>query len=54
MSRRKKKKKQFDPAQLARRMARAVLGRPPSARVLPSGKKKRPKHKKLELDRDFD
>ncbi|MGH9787130.1 MAG: hypothetical protein ACRD4U_00325 [Candidatus Acidiferrales bacterium] len=54
MARRKKKKKAFDPAQLARRMARAVLGRPPSGRVLPSGKKKKPKHSKLELDRELD
>jgi hypothetical protein len=54
MARRKKKKKGFDPAQLARRMARALLGRPPSERVVPSGRKKKPKHKKLELDRELD
>jgi len=54
VSRKKKKKKPFDPARLARRMARAVLGRPPSGRVLPSKKRGTPKHKKLELDRDLD
>jgi hypothetical protein len=54
MARRKKTKKAFDPAQLARRMARAVVGRPPSERVLPSKKKEAPKHKKRELEREFE
>ena len=54
MGRRKKKKKEFDPSRLARRMARAVVGRPPSERVLPSKKKEKPKHKKRELDKELD
>jgi hypothetical protein len=54
MARRKKKKKAFDPAQLARRMARAVVGRPPSERVVPSKKVKEGKHKKRDLEREFD
>lgn len=51
---RRKKKKKLDVAQLARRMARAVLGRPPAERVLPSKKEKQSKHKKRELEREFD
>ncbi len=47
----RKKKKKLDPGKLARRMARAVVGRPPSERVLPSRKKETPKHKKRELER---
>jgi len=35
---------------LARRMARAVVGTPPGARVLPPKKKKQPKHKKREWE----
>ncbi|MCI0403429.1 MAG: hypothetical protein L0212_07890 [Acidobacteria bacterium] len=54
MARRKEKKKAFDPAQLARRMARAVVGAPPGERVVPSKKKKEGKHKKRELERELD
>ena len=54
MARRKKKKKAFDPAQLARRMARAVVGAPPGQRILPSKKSKQGKHKKLELEKELE
>ncbi|HXE76159.1 MAG TPA: hypothetical protein VNN18_11080 [Candidatus Xenobia bacterium] len=50
----KRKKKKLDAAALARRMARAVVGRPPSERVVPSKIKKEGKHKKRELEREFD
>ncbi len=49
----KRKKKKLDAGALARRMARAVLGRPPSERVVPP-KKERAKHKKRELERELD
>ena len=48
---RKKKKKKLDPAKLARRMARAVVGAPPGERVLPAKKQKESKHKKRDLER---
>jgi hypothetical protein len=35
-------------------MARAVVGRPASQRVIPSRKKKAAKHKKRELEKEFD
>ncbi len=50
----RKKKKKLDAGKLARRMARAVVGRPPSERVLPSKKKTEGKHKKRELERELD
>ncbi|MFQ5816413.1 MAG: hypothetical protein ACE5H2_00460 [Terriglobia bacterium] len=52
VSRRKRTK--YDPATQARRMARAVLGRPPAGRVIPSKKKKPPKHKRRELERELE
>ena len=54
MARRKKHKKKrgYDPAEQARRLARALLGAPPGARVIPSKKKKAPKHKKRERERE--
>lgn len=52
VSRRRRKK--YDSATHARRMARAVLGRPPSERILPSKKKKAPKHKRRELERELE
>jgi hypothetical protein len=51
---RKKKKRAFDSATQARRLARAVLGRPPSERVVPSKKKENPKHKKRDFERELD
>lgn len=50
--RKRKKKRKYDPTVRARRLARAVIGRPPSERVLPSKKRKRPKHKQRELERE--
>ncbi len=50
----RKKKKKLDAGKLARRMARAVVGRPPSERVLPSKKKETPKHKKRELEKELE
>ena len=47
----RKKKKKLDVGKLARRMARAVVGRPPSERVLPPKKQEQHKHKKRELER---
>ena len=57
MARKKKKKKRpasYDPAGLARRLARAVLGAPPAERVVPSRKKKPAKHKKREFERELE
>ena len=50
----RKKKKKLDAARLARRMARAVLGRPRSEQVIPSKKKKEGKHRKRELERSLE
>jgi len=54
MARRKKRKKKkgYDPAGQARRLARALLGAPPGARVIPSKKQQVPKHKKRERERE--
>ncbi|MBI4467645.1 MAG: hypothetical protein HY656_09510 [Acidobacteria bacterium] len=49
----KKKAAGYDPATQARRLARAVLGTPPPQRVLPPKKKKQPKHKQRELEREW-
>jgi len=49
-----RKKKKLDAGTLARRMARAVVGAPPGERVVPAKKKKEGKHKKRELEREFD
>ncbi len=51
MARRKRKKRVYDSAGQARRLARAVIGTPPPERVVPSKKKKPPKHKKRELEK---
>ena len=51
MARRKRKKRVYDSAGQARRLARAVIGAPPPERVVPSKKKKLPKHKKRELEK---
>ena len=53
MSRRKKKRK-YDPGTQARRLARAVIGTPRPGRVIPSKKKKPPKHKKRELEKEYE
>ena len=50
MGRRKKKKPAYDPGKQARRLARAVLGTPPAERVVPSKKRKPPKHRKRERE----
>ena len=54
MARRKKKPAGYDRAGHVRRLARAVLGQPPAERVVPSKKKKPLKHKKRDLERDWD
>ena len=57
MSRRTKRKKKapaYDAAGQARRMARAVLGTPPAARIVPAKKRRPPKHKKREFERESD
>lgn len=57
MGRRKKRKKkrEYDPAEQARRLARALLGIPPSERIVPAKKhKKKPKHKKREREGEWD
>jgi len=47
MARRKKRRPpKYDPAGQARRLARALLGAPPGARVIPPKKRRPPKHKK--------
>ncbi len=51
MVRRKRKKRVYDSAGQARRLARAVIGTPPPERVVPSKKKKPAKHKKRELEK---
>ncbi|MFB3154064.1 MAG: hypothetical protein ACE10I_06285 [Candidatus Acidiferrales bacterium] len=51
MARRKRKKRVYDSAGQARRLARAVIGAPPPERVVPSKKKKPAKHKKRELEK---
>ncbi len=50
----KKRKRKYDPAEQARRLARAVLGAPPSERIVPSKKQKKPKHKKREQEREWE
>jgi len=54
LTRKKKKKKRpvYDPGAQARRLARALLGRAPGERVIPSKKKKKSKHRKRELERE--
>jgi hypothetical protein len=42
----KKRKKTFQAAREARRVAREVVGSPPPARVVPNRRTKAPKHKK--------
>jgi len=53
MSRQKKKRK-YDPGTQARRLARAIIGTPSYQRVILSKKKKPPKHKKRELERELE
>lgn len=54
VSRKKKKKKAYDPATQARRMARALLGPPPAERVLSDKRRKPSKHKRRELEREME
>ncbi len=49
---RRKKKPAVDSATQTRRLARALLGAPPGARVIPSKKRKPPKHKKRDFTRE--
>ncbi|MFQ5664220.1 MAG: hypothetical protein ACE5HL_10345 [Terriglobia bacterium] len=41
----------YDLGEQVRRLARAVVGRPPPERILTPKRKKRSKHKKQELER---
>ena len=53
MARRKKRKPpKYDSAGQARRLARALLGAPPGARVIPPKRHKSQKHKKRERERE--
>ncbi len=54
MARRKKKQPGYDRAGHVRRLARAVLGQPPAERVVPSKKKNPLKHKKRDLEREWE
>ncbi len=55
VSRRKKKRPpKYDPTTQARRLARAVLGQVPPERVLPNKRKKKPKHKRRDVDRELE
>jgi len=53
MSKRKKKRR-YDAGAQARRLARALIGTLPHERVIPSKKKKPPRHKKHELEEEFE
>ena len=55
VSRRKKKRPpKYDPLAQARRLARAVVGQVPPERVLLNKRKKKPKHKRRDVDRELE
>ena len=50
----KKRKPRYEVPTEVRRRARQRAGAPPAERVIPDKRRKPPKHKKTELDRDWE